>query len=67
VSPTISDGNVGIARFRIIESYSNRGSVDSGDDIRTQVEEPFKSDDDEVESIDTDDLPLYDSLLTLFS
>ena len=69
MSPTISDGSVGIARFRIIESYSNGGSVNSGDDIRTQVEEPFKSDDDddEVESIDTDDLPLYDSLLALFS
>jgi hypothetical protein len=67
VSPTISDGSVGIARFRIIESYSNGGSVDGGDDIGTQVEELFKSDDDEVESIDTDDLPLYDSLLALFS
>ena len=69
VSPTISDSSVGIARFRIMESYSNGGSVDGGDDIRTQVEEPFKSDDDddEVESIDTDDLPLYDSLLALFS
>jgi hypothetical protein len=67
VSPIISDGSVGIARFRIIESYSNGGSVDGGDDIRTQVEERFKSDDDEVESIDTNDLPLYDSLLALFS
>ena len=67
MSPTISDGSVGIARFRIIESYSNKGSVDGGDDIRTQVEELFKSDDDEVESIDTDDLPLYDSFLALFS
>jgi hypothetical protein len=67
VSPTISDGSVGIARFRIIESYSNKGSVNGGNDIRTQVEELFKSDDDEVESINTDDLPLYDSLLALFS
>ena len=67
VSPTISDGSVGIARFRIIESYSNGGSVNGGDDIRTQVEELFKSDDDEVESIDIDDLPPYDSLLALFS
>ena len=67
MSPTISDSSVGIARFRIIESYSNGGSVNSGDDIRTQVKEPFKSDDDEVESIDTDDLPPYDSLLALFS
>jgi hypothetical protein len=67
VSPTISNSSVGIARFRIIESYSNRGSVNGGDNIGTQVEELFKSDDDEVESIDTNDLPLYDSLLALFS
>jgi hypothetical protein len=67
VSLTISDSSVGIARFRIIKNYSNRGSIDGGDDIKTQVEEPFKSDDDEVESIDTNDLLLYDSLLILFS
>jgi hypothetical protein len=66
VSPTISNGSVGIARFRIMESYSNRGSVNGGNNIRTQVKEPFKSDD-EVESINTNDLPLYDSLLALFS
>ena len=66
MSSTISDGSVGIARFRIIESYSNGGSIDGGDDIRTQVEELFKSDDDEVESINTNDLPLYNSLLALF-
>jgi len=67
VSPIISDNNIKIARFRIIESYNNGGSIDDGDDIRTQVEELFKSDDDEVESIDTDDLLPYDSLLALFS
>jgi hypothetical protein len=67
VSLTISNSSVRIARFRIIESYSNRGSVDGGDNIRTQVKEPFKSDDNEVESININDLPLYDSLLALFS
>jgi hypothetical protein len=67
VSPTISNSSVGIARFRIIESYSNRGSVNGGNDIGTQVKEPFKSDDDKVESINTNDLPPYDSLLALFS
>jgi hypothetical protein len=67
VSPTISNSSVGIARFRIIESYSNRGSVNGGNNIRTQVEELFKSNDDEVESIDTNNLLLYDSLLALFS
>jgi hypothetical protein len=67
VSPTISDNSIGIARFRIIKSYSNRGSINGGDNIGTQVKEPFKSDNDEVESINTNDLPLYDSLLALFS
>jgi hypothetical protein len=67
VSLIISNNSVGIARFRIIESYSNGGSVNSSNNIRTQVKEPFKSDDDEVESINTNDLPLYDSLLALFS
>jgi hypothetical protein len=35
VSLIISNNSVGIARFRIIESYSNGGSVNSGNNIRT--------------------------------
>jgi hypothetical protein len=66
VSPIISDNSVGIARFRIIESYNNGGSIDGGDNIRTQVEKLFKSDNNKVESINTNNLPLYDSLLALF-
>jgi hypothetical protein len=50
-----------------MESYSNGGSVNSSDDIRTQVKEPFKSDDNKVESININNLPLYNSLLALFS
>ena len=66
MSPIISDNNIKIARFRIIESYNNKSSINSSNNIRTQVKKPFKSNNNKVESININNLPLYNSLLVLF-